>query len=518
MECSDSPGRPPGPFRFDRGKDLSRLRPVLEDRGYTQSALVELIDAGSIERLTEFKLDVAALARRTAQSSPFHTLARLFLLARTVPEEAVREALAPLDLEEVLGFGLLTRNAQGIRSAVALVPFQGLVLARDFWPEVSESVKSSDYVLGVGPATLALANLTVRRQGETVLDLGTGAGYHALMAAQHAQRVIGTDINSRALGIAALNARLNGREDIEWRLGGLYEPVADCRFDLIVSNPPFVISPRSDYLYRDGGLRGDTLSQSVIRGAPEFLREGGFAVVLFNWHHDSEQDWADRPRAWLAGSGCDAWLLSSGSEDPLRYASNWLRQSEMMPPEGHARALDEWLAYYERMGIRRISSGGILVRRRSGGKNWFRADPAPPGHPSGSCSGQIQRIFAAHDLLEDLAEDRRLLECSFALTEDHEVRQHLHAEKGRWVVQQALLRQTEGFEFTGELDLLVARIVAGCQGTQTLGELARDVAASVNADPEQVAASTVALAKKLLLSGFLTPYRAQRSPADSQQA
>lgn len=252
----------------------------------------------------------------------------------------------------------------------------------------------------------------------------------------------------------------------------------------------------------------DTIGEQVIRGAPSLLREGGFAVVLFNWHHESQQDWADRPRAWLADSGCDAWLLSSGSEDPIRYASNWLRQSETMTLEECSRALDEWLAYYEQMGIRRISSGAIILRRRCGKRNWFRSDPSPLGHPSGSCGRQIQRVFAGHDLLEELADDRKLLECSFVLTEDHELQHHLHAEKGRWVIRQALLRQTDGFEFIAEPDHLVARIVAGCQGRQTIGELTRDFAASVDVDPEQLAAAAVALVKRLLLSGYLIPCRA----------
>ena len=61
------------------------------------------------------------------------------------------------------------------------------------------------------------------------------------------------DVNPRALRYAALNARLNGLANVETREGSWLEPVADERFDLVVCNPPYVLSPDRDYLFRDGG-------------------------------------------------------------------------------------------------------------------------------------------------------------------------------------------------------------------------------------------------------------------------
>src|SRR5690606_16888635 len=96
---------------------------------------------------------------------------------------------------------------------------------------------------------------------DSVLDLGTGCGIQAMHARRFARRVVATDISERALRYARLNAGLNGLDGIEFRLGSLYEPVAGERFDRIVTNPPFVITPRTPevpaYEYRDGGLEGD---------------------------------------------------------------------------------------------------------------------------------------------------------------------------------------------------------------------------------------------------------------------
>jgi methylase of polypeptide subunit release factors len=492
------------PFRLDACGDLTPLRRALEGQGYTQPALAELLNPSDAKSPLEVALDLAAAIRRTAAPSPLNTLARLFVLAQAVPEEAARQALAPADVEQLAALGLLRRSGDAVLATTAVLPFAGLLLARDFWPVVTGAPSPPNYVPGVGPATLAVANLTVRRSVQSALDLGTGSGFHALLAAGHAQRVIATDISPRALNIAAVNARLNGVDNVEFRRGNLYEPVQDCQFDLIVSNPPFVISPRSDYCYRDSGLPGDTISEQVIRNAPRFLREGGYSTVLFNWHHQSEADWQDRPKQWVASSGCDAWLLCSDHADPIGYASNWLRDAGLGSTQQYGRLLDEWLAYYDRLGIGKISSGAIILRRRSGGANWIRAERAPPGGAAGACSEQIQRVFAAQDLLEGLSDERELLQKSFVLAADHELQYSMTAGSGRWDVREAVLKQTKGFAFAGEVDRLLSTILVRCDGQRPLGDVVSEVAGDFHVDPEQAARAATGVIRKLLESGFLT--------------
>ncbi len=492
------------PFRLDDGGDLTLLRRTLEDKGYTRSALADLVSPGEGTRPLDTTLDVAAAIRRTAGSAPLHTLVRLFVLARAVPEEAVRDALTPVDTDTLVAVGLLHRGEAGFRAETALLPFADLILARDFWSAVTGTPNPANYVPGVGPATLAVANLTVRRRVESALDMGTGSGFQTLLAAGHAERVIGTDVNPRALNIAAFNARLNGIGNVELRRGSVYEPVRDCRFDLVVSNPPFVISPRAEYCYRDSGMAGDSISEQVIHNAPQFLREGGYCTVLFNWHHKDQSDWADRPKQWLDSTGCDAWILCSDHADPVGYASNWLREAGIAGSDRYARLLDEWLAYYERLGIGTISSGAVILRRRSGRANWIRAERSPPGGASGPASDQIERVFAAQEFLESLPEERSLLEHSFALTQDHELQYFLSAEDGGWAVRRAELRQTHGFAFAGEVDRLVSTILARCDGQHRLADLVARVAADFHADYEPSARAAAELVRKLLQSGFLS--------------
>jgi hypothetical protein len=97
-----------------------------------------------------------------------------------------------------------------------------------------------------------------------------------------------------------------------------FEPVEGDRFGLVTCNPPYVNSPESEFLFRDSGLTGDTVSRDLVRRAPEFLEEGAFAQMLVSWVDERGGDWSAPLRSWVDGSGCDAWLLHHGTDDPRR--------------------------------------------------------------------------------------------------------------------------------------------------------------------------------------------------------
>ncbi|MBM4037675.1 MAG: methyltransferase [Planctomycetes bacterium] len=496
-----TPGdRPWGPFRLGLCGDLCLLRRAFEAAGLTEEALARTLLADRSGKV----LDPAAALRRTAEPTHVNTLLRLFVLACPVPEAAARAALAPADPDALATGGLLRREADGIRAEASLMPEGDLLIARDFWPDFTGRPMRGDYVLGIGLATRTTAALTVRRPVETALDLGTGGGYLALLAARHAARVVATDISARALAFAELSAAVNGLPNVELRQGSLYEPVAGEAFDLLISNPPFVISPEARYDYRDGGLPADALAEQVVRGAPHRLREGGYATVLLEWHHDPAGDWAERPRQWVAGTGCDAWILRWQTHDPVAYAAQWLHPEAPTTPEDHARQLDEWLAYYERLGIRSICSGAVLLHRRSGGANWVHAEERPQGEAEGSSGAQIERIFAARTLLHGLRGDRELLDHAYRLAPDHQLEHGLHLEGGRWTIHAAHLTQTRGLPYVGHVDQYVTTLLAGCDGQRPLRALVDDLARRLHADPDKVASSATAVFRKLLEAGFFT--------------
>jgi release factor glutamine methyltransferase len=123
-------------------------------------------------------------------------------------------------------------------------------------------------------------------RGGAVLDLCTGSGVLAVSAARcGAAEAVAVDVSRRAVAVARLNARLNGVRVRAVR-GDLYAPVAGRRFDVIVSNPPYVPSA-TDALPRrglarawDAGRHGRVLLDRIIEGAPAHLKPGGVVLLV----------------------------------------------------------------------------------------------------------------------------------------------------------------------------------------------------------------------------------------------
>ena len=317
-------------------------------------------------------------------------LVRLFLLGVPVPRARL-EALVDPRLREYLGAaGLLVDDGEAVHGASRIVPHDELLIASDH-AAVAEG--HADHVPGVHRPSVALAHLTVRGSGERALDLCTGNGIQAILLAAHAEHVVATDVNERALRYAGFNAALNGVGNVETRHGSFFEPVERERFDLVVANPPYVVSPESAYLFRDSGMAGDSVSEHVVRGVPALLAPGGFAWILVAWALDPD-DPAERPRAWLEGSGCDAFLLHTSTDDPIETAILWNRDL-LDRPEAYADALDRWLDYYRQLGIEQLGYACLVLRKRGDGRDGevvpSRCRRPRCGRPESTCDGSSRR-------------------------------------------------------------------------------------------------------------------------------
>jgi methylase of polypeptide subunit release factors len=374
----------------DDADGIAALRATLDAAGYTAAAV-----NAALATEVAWGRDAANLPRYLGMlpsGKPLSALIKLFLLgARVAASEAV-ETLAPLSLARLEAMGVLKIRDGEVEAAIEIVPTPELILACD---QSRHEFSRTDHVAGVSPPTYVLAYLTVRRRVKSALDIGTGSGVQALLAARHADDVVGVDINPRALRFAAFNAALNRVENVDWRLGNLFEPVRGSSFDLVVCNPPYVISPEAELVYRDAGVRADLFCEALVRRIPAFMHEGAFAHVLVSWIHPPQQDWSLPLRCWLEGSKCDAILLRYVTHDPQSYAALWNRHLRSNA-RGYSKTVDRWIAYYHEFGIEAISWGAIALRRRQG-RNWVRAytDPAKPMAGAGD---QILRLFAAHDI------------------------------------------------------------------------------------------------------------------------
>jgi len=418
--------------------------------------------------------DVPLVLDRYRTGDPRAALVRAFVLGERVAPDSL-----PVSADTLVDAGLLELDADGALARVRLTPFAGLLVAHD------AEAEDANFVTGVNAASRTLATLTVRVPVERALDVGTGSGVEALLAARHAKTVVATDINPRAIEYAALGARLNGLE-LDLREGSFFEPVDGEAFDLIVANPPFVVSPDSDYVYRDSALPGDAVCREVVRGAAAHLRPGGFATVLCNWICRTPEERWEPLAEWVDGLACDALLLAHGAVEPLRYASRW-NEPLRSDPEAYAAAVGRWLDYYEREEIAGIGIGAVVLRGRDR-PGWVRGFTAP--RPAvGSASDHLLRLFAAAD-----HGDADLLDRRVALVRGHRLDQTLvYGEE--YSVAGVTMSLAEGVGLVAEIDPDALPLLFELSPAQTV----RAAAVAADLEPMEV----LPVVRRLLEHGLL---------------
>ncbi len=334
------------------------------------------------------------VAERRLSETPVETAIRLLYLQLPVPESRVASGAA----EALLTLGLASRRAGELVPHARVVPVDDTLLASDGFTRDADD--PPDYVATYTPTARTCDLLTPRPRCRRALDIGTGSGIHALLAAAHAKRVVATDVNPRALAYTELNAALNGLDNVECRLGSFFEPAGDEAFDLITCNAPFVISPEQRWAYRDSAFRGDDLTAHVVREASARLADGGYATLLGSWLVVDEDGPEDRPAAWVKETGCDAWILTSIESDALEHASTW--NSSFFADAGtYASVLEQWTRYLRDLGASGVGEGAILLHRRKG-KPTLRVDEIDEDTLE-EADGQIRRAFAnrrTKDLLD----------------------------------------------------------------------------------------------------------------------
>lgn len=481
---------------------LARLQSILEAADFS----VERIEAElGAQSLSDRAWEREAHRRRLAGKGTFAVLARLFLLGDAVDASIVDRAAGSIGVGGLVRLGLCRSEGSRVRPAVKIVPHGDYFVACDLG-NASGTAIPFDYVPGVQAPSVTLAKLAVREQVDSALDLGTGSGLQALLAAKHCRRVVATDINPRALNFAEFNCRLNGLDNIDLRPGWGFDPVQGERFDLIVSNPPYVISPDHSYAFRDSDIAGDELCRNIVTELPSHLNEGGFGVVLVSWTHDPHGSWDAPLREWVAGLDCDSWLLHYRTTDPLGHALGWLKPLGQHEPREFELALDRWLRYLHERQIEGIGHGAVVLRRRSGSPNWCRGATLPLDRLAAS-SDHIRRVFASGDLLEAAAgDDELLLRARLRLTVHHQLRQTAVCRNGRLDVTQVALELTDGLRFAIGLDRYTTMVLPHLDGHRSLNDALEATAANMQLTPEgyrDFVPAALPAVRKLLSQGFL---------------
>lgn len=153
----------------------------------------------------------------------------------------------------------------------------------------------SDRVYEPAEDTLLLADNLDVHGGDRVLDVGTGCGILAVLAALRASWVLAVDINPYAVRCARVNAERNGVLDkIDFICGSLFDPLREgLRFDLILFNPPYLpLDDRPgdwlDYAWA-GGRDGRSVIDRFLSALPRYLEPGGRLLMVQSSLSDIEK-------------------------------------------------------------------------------------------------------------------------------------------------------------------------------------------------------------------------------------
>jgi methylase of polypeptide subunit release factors len=476
---------------------VDRLRAALADADYTAAGIDRLLGESGSAALG--RGDLLTVRHMAAGDDALSTLIRLFVAGGCASERA---GGAALNLPDAYAAGLLERDGDQVRAGLDLRPYGDWWVVSDLGSDVRPGPLPADHVLGIGGASVTLAQSTVRPQVGAALDLGTGCGVQALHLSQHAQTVTGTDLSDRALRMAATTAALNG---LDWELlqGDLAAPVAGRRFDLVVSNPPFVVGPgRTTHTYKDSGRPADGVSAEVVSAAPKLLNDGGWLQLLANWAHVEDEGWEERVAGWIAATGCDGWVLQRELTDPAQYVELWLRDAgERYGPDAAVRAA-EWLAWFAEQRIEAVGFGLITLRASGHDSPVIHVEEARQAldQPIGP---HVEAWFGRQDWLRtvDLLQER--------LVTAPELRLQQGASRGAdgWEVGTQILALDGGMRWAQEVDPLTVALVGGCDGTVRLGDQLALLAAAYEAEPAALAAAALPLVTHLVERGMLLPAR-----------
>ena len=539
-------------------EQATSLRADLADSGWGVEAVAVLLgEAADAALRREIRLPAlravrAALAAGPAPS-PVAVLTALFMLGDPVPATALDAALPRTTAAGATAIGLVGEPDESgcVRALVDLRPHEAVDdagevrwwVASDLGELVTGRALAPDHVLGVGGAGLTLAGLTPRTPVRTALDLGCGCGIQTLYLLRHAEHVVATDISARALAFTAFNAALAGvsvtgapgaGSDIapssgldseadaasesgsdagrlELLRGSLLEPVAGRRFDLIASNPPFVLTPPA---VREAGLplmeyrdAGGPILPGLVAGLAKHLEPGATAVMLGNWEHRGVGSWREVVAAWLP-EGLDAWILERELQDPVEYATMWLRDGGLTPerdPGAFDAALEAWIDDFEARDVRGVVFGYLIVHRPGRPREPWRLLEEVTTSGQGVLGPHVAEVLEVRERLAGL-DDEAVGDLRPLLAPD--VTEERHLIPGAAEPTVILLRQGGGLGRTLQASTAVAALAGVADGELSVGQVASAVAAlsELNAaDAAALRAEMVDAARHLLTTGFLHP-------------
>jgi methylase of polypeptide subunit release factors len=479
---------------------LAPIRERLRAIGYTERALAERLGT-HLAALAPDRLPVYR-ARLARCPDDLAAAAALLFFREPTPRAEAERALGAEALACLVDAGFFRRAARGALAAEAsLAPCAGLFIATGerFAPP------SRDSVMYLGGDSYALAYLAPEPpKGGRVLDLCTGSGVHAILAAARgAGRALGVDVSPRAIAFARFNAALNGvAARCEFRRGDLFGPVPEGeRWDLILANPPFVpslASGRRRVLFRDAGPRGEDVLRRIVEALPARLAHNGIAAIVSVFASERGRGFRRKIEDWLGPSAAlDAVLFRLGAEEPEEYAAS---QAGGAAGAAYGRSL----ATLRRARIERLDGGVLALRRHPGATPpGFRTLDAglPPEPDPRAILRALDGLAAARSVVFP----EELLERPARRADDLVISDDLEAREGGLAPARHRARLRSGVGGQVGISRELRALLAAVDGARPLRAAIEAIAPELDIAPEALAARLFSDLVELVERGMLVP-------------
>jgi SAM-dependent methyltransferase len=490
--------------RLAEDEEFDAARLVFRSCGYDEPGVIGRLE---IEEIARFKS--IRQGRRTALDiqGPIDVLIRLFLDGEMVQDAAARALLPEGAIDSLLALNLVALNLvapgpAGWLSTVLIYPGFGLLMTSDRAPDpnLSNAPLPPDAVYpAVIENTREFIAALPATPCEALLDIGTGSGIAALLAAsRYARHAWGADITPRAVHFAEFNRRLNGIANASFVEGDMYAPVEGMTFDRIVAHPPYVPAAKTRLIYRDGGEDGEQILRRAIEGLPRFLRPGGSFRAMAMAADCEGETFEERIRKWLGASeaGFDLVLVSHWLREPAQFIANTRAHGDV--PADEVRYLEE---LWKRRKVQFLFHGRILLRR------FAEARPAVTARVqkgSGMTGEHIEWLIdwearARNPVsLEWLMGLRPSIAPQCRLVVQHSV------QEGRFAARDFALSCPSPFDTDCRVEPWLAALISGCDGHKTvrdhLEETRRNGQLAANYGAKDFAAIIVAMVSAGILA------------------
>lgn len=267
------------------------------------------------------------------------------------------------EIDRLIKINVLDEIKSGIiKSRIKIIPYNKLFFACDFIPRnnnyketgIKDKYYYDNIVYPISADSVSLAESTIKKKCATTLDLCTGSGFQAVLASTYSKKVIGVDINPRAINFASFNALLNGINNVQFKIGNLFENIIHRRFDRILANPPFEISFLKTSLYRDGGIYGCKVLKEIIQNLPFYLNKYGYCQIVTKIV-DTDSSYKNLIESWIGQYHFNTLFLEYANYNIITNA--YFNYKNVISFNKYKNTIQKYLSHCQKYSIKKIHFG-----------------------------------------------------------------------------------------------------------------------------------------------------------------